>query len=202
MSREKNFVEENYSPYREYMKFLSQRVIVDSCKGKIWFVRVPVLLFMAYVLIRNIADIDYYGIFNSFDLLMHEAGHFFFMLFGRTLHILGGTITQLLIPTICLVAFLRKADYFGATFSLGWFGENLFGIARYIGDARARVLPLLGGASKENHDWYNLLKNWNILEYDTYIASGVWLTGVTVMIAAILFGTWLLWVMYRDGEVT
>lgn len=31
-----------------------------------------------------------------------------------------------------------------------WLGENLLNIARYLGDARAQVLPLVGGGE---HDW-------------------------------------------------
>ena len=51
---------------------------------------------------------------NSFlhlvNLPFHEAGHIFFRLFGRWMTSLGGTLGQLLIPIICLLAFLIKYE--------------------------------------------------------------------------------------------
>ena len=40
------------------------------------------------------------------NLVFHEAGHILFRPFGRFMSSLGGCLTQLLIPTICLAAFL------------------------------------------------------------------------------------------------
>ena len=41
-------------------------------------------------------------------LVFHEADHVFFMFFGDTLHSLGGSVMQLLVPTVCMVAFLTR----------------------------------------------------------------------------------------------
>ena len=89
----------------------------------------------------------------------HEAGHVFFRPFGSFLRSLGGTLGQLLMPLICtVVLLLQTRDTFAAAVSLWWFGENFLDIAPYIGDARAGVLPLLGGnfghsAPYGFHDW-------------------------------------------------
>jgi len=89
----------------------------------------------------------------------HEAGHVFFRPFGSFLHSLGGTLGQLLMPMICTVVFLLQTrDTFAASVGLWWFGENFLDIAPYIGDARAAVLPLLGGNTGHSspygfHDW-------------------------------------------------
>lgn len=37
---------------------------------------------------------------HAFDLLVHEAGHFFFRFFGRFMMIAGGSLLQLLLPAL------------------------------------------------------------------------------------------------------
>jgi hypothetical protein len=49
-----------------------------------------------------------------------------------------------------------------------WGFENLLNIARYVADARAQVLPLVGGGE---HDWTALLDRWGCLAQDTAIAQ-------------------------------
>ena len=54
-----------------------------------------VLLFWAYVL----TDKDgFLGILDTFNLLIHEAGHIVFMPFGHTLSFMGGSLLQCLMP--------------------------------------------------------------------------------------------------------
>jgi hypothetical protein len=173
--------------------------IVNWCRGKSWLARLPVIIFLIYIFIMHLNNPMYRGFLDMFDLLMHEAGHWIFIFFGETMHILGGTLMQLLVPLVCLLAFWKQSDYSGVTFSLGWVGNNLFDVATYIGDARARVLPLLGGDSS-GHDWYNLLSRWNLLPYDKVISEMVKFTGVILMTVSIVFGIWLVWLMYINKK--
>ena len=48
------------------------------------------------------------------DLVFHEAGHIIFSPFGSFMMSLGGSLTQLLIPLVCAVEFVRRDDWFGA----------------------------------------------------------------------------------------
>jgi hypothetical protein len=90
------------------------------------------------------------------NLPFHEAGHIIFMLFGRFIMFLGGTLGQLLIPIICMGALLiTTRNTFGASASLWWLGQNFMDIAPYINDARALELVLIGGVTgrdTEGHD--------------------------------------------------
>ncbi len=80
------------------------------------------------------------------DLPFHEAGHIFFSPFGDLMTSLGGSLAQVLVPVICLVAFLTTSPSpFGAAVMCWWAGENLLDVAIYINDARALQLVLLGG---------------------------------------------------------
>jgi len=87
---------------------------------------------------------------HSIHLVFHEAGHVLLMPFGWDFLIsLGGTLGQLAVPLICLVALLiRTRDPFGASLCLWWLGHSFLDIAPYIADARATEgecpRPMLG----------------------------------------------------------
>ena len=106
-----------------------------------------------------------YGFLDNADLLIHEAGHFFFMLFGPFLRVAGGTLMQILLPSLLVWHFWRHSYRFGAQVSLFWLGHNFINISVYAADARARLLPLLGGDNVV-HDWWYMLGTLGILEHD------------------------------------
>ena len=131
----------------------------------------------------------------------HEAGHLVFSPFGAFLHILGGTLGQLLVPMIVIAAFLRQRDPFGAALGGWWLGSSLIDCAPYIADARARMLPLLSGATGredwEGHDWYQLLSRTGHLKDDLALARCFWLAGALLLLAALAWGAWVLWRQWR-----
>ncbi len=88
------------------------------------------------------------------NLAFHESGHLFLSMFGSTIHYLGGTLGQLLVPGLLTWYFLvRRREPFSAAVCLWWFGENFINIAIYMADARSLALPLVGGG---DHDWNEL----------------------------------------------
>ena len=126
-------------------------------------------------------------ILDGANLLFHEAGHPFFGLFGNTMGLYGGTLGQLIFPLVISIEFWRR----GATLSLAvgslWFFENFFNIARYAADARAQVLPLVGGGS---HDWFNIFLRWGVLQHDVTIARAIATIGGAGIIATWLWVGW------------
>jgi hypothetical protein len=126
------------------------------------------------------------------NLVFHEAGHILFAPFGRFMTVLGGSLTQVLIPLVCAAAFLWQAhDPFGAAVASWWAGENLIDVAPYINDARELKLVLLGGrtgAEVEGHDWEYLLNAMGLAHRDHAIAATVQAVGVLAMIAALVWG--------------
>jgi hypothetical protein len=119
-------------------------------------------------------------IIGWFDLMLHEAGHPIFGLFGsRWLMFAGGTLMQLLWPILCYGVFLRQSNPKSADFCIFWFGTNFIGIGPYIADARAQVLPLIGGGE---HDWAYLLGSAGLLEYDAKIGAAATWFGLFAMI--------------------
>jgi hypothetical protein len=78
---------------------------------------------------------------------------------------------------------LYSGQYFSGALAMFWVGENIINVSVYIGDAQARVLPLLTG-DFNNHDWYNLLSGFNLLTQAGVISQVVYFTGVAVLILA------------------
>lgn len=142
---------------------------------KIWIpsiIILPIALF--WVLNRG-----EYGLLDNIDLVIHEAGHFFFSLFGKFIYTLGGTLMQIILPSIIAAFFFRNNYRTGVQFSLLWLGQNLINISVYAADARARKLPLLGG-KKVYHDWHYLLGELGLLEYDHIV--GYTFLGIAMII--------------------
>jgi len=104
------------------------------------------------------------------NLLFHEAGHPIFAMIHRDLGVYGGTLAQLLIPLICMIAFLRQRAVVSAAVALLWMFQNFFGISAYMADARDQALPMVGGGQ---HDWTTIFALWGVLEHDREIAAAV-----------------------------
>ena len=124
------------------------------------------------------------------DLVFHEAGHLIFSPLGQFMSVLGGSLMQVLIPVVCLVAFIRQEQFFGAAICAWWAGQNLVDLAPYIADARALQLPLLGGrtgAEVEGHDWEFILTRLRMTHLDQTIGRLAHAIGMVVMMASLAF---------------
>ena len=60
-----------------------------------------------------------------------------------------------------------------------------------MADGSERKLPLIGNLGKESHDWYNILRHWNLLESDGSIALVMVIIGTFIYIAALSVPLWL-----------
>ena len=91
----------------------------------------------------------------------------------------------------------RKGQALAFAASVIWFFENWLNIARYMADARALELPLVGGG---DHDWNTIFTRWNILQYDTDIAGTVKFLGWLGMTAACAWVAWRAWADRKRPE--
>lgn len=138
------------------------------------------------------------------NLPFHEAGHLIFRPFGGFMTSLGGSLTQLLIPLLCLaVLLLQTRDPFAAGFALWWVGENFIDLAPYINDARSLTLPLLGGNTGRTspygfHDWEFILKESGLAQYDHILASSAYRFGAVLIILALVWAGYILYKQYKN----
>jgi hypothetical protein len=128
---------------------------------------------------------------DSANLALHEAGHPLVGIFSTRLTVYGGTLFQLAFPLLAALQFRRSANPAGIAAALVWLGENLFNVARYMADARAQELPLVGNG---DHDWTEIFSRWHVLHLDGRIA------GITRGIGLILMAWALLWLYRRWRE--
>ena len=147
-----------------------------------------------FVLFILVSESGFVFLIDHANLLFHEAGHPIVGMFSSRLEPYGGTLGQLVFPIVLAVSFRRKGQPLSFAASLLWFFENWLNIARYMADARAQELPLVGGG---DHDWNTIFGRWNSLAYDTHIASVVrcigWIGLATVCL-------WVVWRWYRDRD--
>jgi len=151
----------------------------------------------------RVSVVDY--VLSMANLVFHEAGHIILAPLGSFMATLGGSLFQVLIPSICLVAFLQKRNAFAASVMLWWTGQNLIDLAPYINDARAQRLVLLGGVTGRDvpgyHDWNNLLTRLGMLEWDATLATGADRLGSLLMVVALTWAAYLLWrISSRPGR--
>jgi hypothetical protein len=130
------------------------------------------------------------------NLLFHEAGHPIVGLFSQRLETYGGTMGQFAFPLVLAVSFWRKGEAISFAAAVIWFFENWLNIARYMADARAQELPLVGGG---DHDWARIFGRWNVMNQDTQIAALVRTAGWLGMGAACAWVIWRWWLERKNS---
>jgi len=161
--------------------------------------RIALLVLIAIYAVVRVTNAEHWDPLDDLNLAVHEAGHLVFSAFGETLTILGGSLFQVIVPAAFVAYFARTRQRYAASVTIAWVGVNLLNVSRYIGDARAQQLPLLGGEDSI-HDWWYLLINWDLLPRDLVIARWVHFLGVVAFITAILAGSMTLRAASTAGE--
>lgn len=149
-----------YSGWSEFKKWIPSIILLPIC---------------VYLIIKR-GD---YGLIDNADLALHEAGHFFFSLLGKFIYTAGGTLMQLIIPSIIIFYFFRNTYRLGIQVGLLWLGQNLINISVYAADAMEQKLPLLGG-HRVYHDWHYMLGKIGLLDYSSEV--GYFFVGMAILI--------------------
>ena len=128
---------------------------------------------------------------DNANLALHEAGHPIVGLLSARLMVYGGTIFQLLFPALFVRHFWRQRQPAGWAAALLWLADNLMNIGRYMKDARAQQLPLVGGGE---HDWTEIFSRWGVLARDVGIGNSVRFLGLCLAAYAV----WWAWRQRRQ----
>jgi hypothetical protein len=125
-------------------------------------------------------------------------GHVLYSPFGRTLHILGGSIVQLAVPLgAALYLLLRQRDWFGLGVGVSWLAFATWELGAYLYDANKDELPLVGFSDQPEHDWGTLLTEWHVLNATDAIAAVIRVLGAGIWLGAMALVGWTLWLMWR-----
>jgi len=131
------------------------------------------------------ANAKQWNFFDGVDLIIHEAGHVFFMPFGQMIYMAGGSIMQILVPLIFVVYFARRKEWLSCSLISFWLGQSFINLSVYISDAIDMALPLLGGGIR---DWNFLLGELGLTPLAPVFGGTCYFTGVSVIIAASIIG--------------
>lgn len=162
------------------------------------WVRVPILLVLAWILHRHLTDPTYASIFSGINLGIHEMGHAAFSWLGsRILTTAGGTIFEVGVPAGAGAYLLfKQRDPFGALVCVFWMGTALVGAGIYAADARAQALPLVspfGPVDVDSHDWTVMLLRVGRLSQDQEIGAALRAAGLLSMASGWGGGVWMTW---------
>ena len=124
-----------------------------------------------------------WNIIDSFDLIIHEAGHTLFSFLGEFVYVAGGSLLQIILPCVFIGYFFLKQQFFSASLLLFWLGQNVLYVATYMGDAIREQLPLLGG-DNSIHDWNYVLTHAGLLKYTDVLSNGFRFAGWLILITA------------------
>lgn len=124
---------------------------------------------------------------DTFDLYIHEAGHLFFSPFGELLHIMGGSLFQVLLPAVAAVVFVRSG-FFTLGFTLFWVGESVVNVSVYVRDAPFMRLHLI--SRHAIHDWNWICRRLDIMDSADNIATALLYLGIACCLAAVVAGVW------------
>ena len=119
------------------------------------------------------------SVLDTINLFIHEAGHLFLKPFGMWLHIIAGSLFQVLIPGALVVVTWREKPR-GLLLPGFWLGESLVNVSAYIHDAPYMKLRLI--ARGLVHDW-----NYLIGGNETMASALGW--SVFLFGLAVIFGT-------------
>jgi hypothetical protein len=134
---------------------------------------------------------------HNVGLAIHEGGHYFvFALAPEFLMVLGGSLTQGVLPMLFVFQFWRTRQQFAVFATMFWVGYNLLDTAIYIADARARELPLLFGEDSI-HDWHYILSALNMLSLDGFFGAITWGFGSLCILLSVLGCVW-----FAQGDLT
>lgn len=140
---------------------------------------------------------------DFFNAFTHEFGHSAFSLLfsslplighaiGIFMTVLGGPLTQTLLPLLTGVYFFWKKNWYSALFCLFWMGDNLIMDHYYMADARCKCSPqgYFSPASgiiydPTYHDWNYMLSHLGLLNYDTVLASIENVVGIIIILIAL-----------------
>jgi len=126
-----------------------------------------------------------YGLLDNIDLVIHEAGHFFFRFFGKFIYTLGGTLMQIIIPSIIAGFFFRNEYRTGVQVALLWLGQNFINISVYAADAiQQPVFTTVKYPVKCN--WHYLLNETGLLNYDIEIGFIIFGFAILIFLVAVL----------------
>jgi hypothetical protein len=150
-------------------------------------------IFYGLLLLYLSLNWDQLTLLDKVHLPIHEGGHLLFGWLGETLGLWGGTLLQLLVPSLLAVSFALRRELPGTAFCAFSFFHSLTGVATYMADALRLELPLvtIGGAGDEaEHDWVRIFSSLGVLPHAIQIGNFTRLVAWVGMVGTVAWFAW------------
>jgi hypothetical protein len=124
---------------------------------------------------------------DNVDLPIHEFGHLLFRPFGEFLMVAGGSLIQVIFPTVFVGYFIWQRSWYSAAIVLFWVGQSILNVWVYAADAVVMQLVLTSGFTGSEgsfHDWNYLLTATGLLSSTKIVAGIIRFAGTLVIITA------------------
>lgn len=144
------------------------------------------ILLTLFLLYQLFFDPQHWTYLDYVNLLIHEGGHMIFLPFGQFMNFLGGSLTQILMPTLFFMYFFLRKEFISAGFIIFWIADNIVSVSVYMADAVEMQLPLIGGEGVI-HDWNWLFTKMGLLQQSGFIASLFFWIGIIGVIVSIFW---------------
>lgn len=135
------------------------------------------------------------------QLMIHEAGHIVFRLFGDTVSVLGGSMMQVVLPLLgALSMLLRRRAPFPAALCVWFAGVGFVDVAPYVYDAQSpRLMLTSGGTGRDSfHDWRFLLDKVDWVRLSKPLGYCTYWTGISVMLLGLVWGGYILYLQSKN----
>jgi hypothetical protein len=126
------------------------------------------------------------------DFGVHEASHIAVAFLPAILVAAAGSIGEVSFTLLLLFATLKAKSYFASVFAGLWVMLGFVSVGRYMADARAQTLPLIGPGETVKHDWNFVFSELGWLNADVFIGGTVRTIGIVIGVASLLFGLYLI----------
>jgi hypothetical protein len=126
------------------------------------------------------------------DFGVHEASHLAVFFLPPILVAAAGSIGEVSFTLLLLIATIKAKSYFAAVFAGLWVMLGFMSAGRYMADARAQSLPLIGPGETVQHDWHFVFSQLGWLNADTMIGGGMRTLGIFIGAMSLLFGLYLI----------
>lgn len=133
---------------------------------------------------------------------VHEASHIIVMFLPAIFVAAAGSIGEVGFTFLLVVAAIKGRAYFAGVFTGLWVMLGLMSMGRYMSDARAQLLPLIGPGETVQHDWNYVFSQLGWLSADTAIGGTVQAIGIAIGGLSLIFGVYLIVLKWQRSTST
>jgi len=140
---------------------------------------------------------------DNIDLAIHETGHLLFRPFGEFMTIAGGSLFQVLLPSLFVGYFLWQRSFYSAAVVAMWVGQSILNVWVYAADAVVMQLVLTSGFTGSEgsfHDWNYLLTATGLIGSTKTVAGLIRLLGTLTIIGGGAAAHYFSFVAAEDKE--